>query len=247
MARYTFSDPQDSKGLSKSGDNLYIVGSHVLRRTRKQPPKQFIYNPQDIRFKKSSLRADILSIARQISDRWKNLSSNQKSSWCSYGSSLFNPVSGFKAFYSNNMHLLRPEHVCLNWIDNITCPPQTVTVPSGISAQFMSIDSFFCVSWLNPVCVNIFIQAFNWLPPGRERRTNQPFKYRETVHSSDGLLSIDSIELDKSRHSHIMLRSLNLRGEISAAADISTIIKTAWPPGRYGIGRYSYSVYGPTG
>jgi len=247
MTKFSFTDPKDSKYLPHSGTAFFNRLGVIFQRRRSFLPKIFLSHPSMSRFKKSSKRTFISVLAREISDHWKSLSSDQKNAWSLY--SVYPPTysTGYKAFFSNNMRLKRPNNPCLDWIDDITSPPSAVVTPSGVCVQFMSLDSYFCVGWTGPLCVNLFIQSFNWLMPGRSRSLNQPFKYNESVPSSDGFLSIDSIELNKSQNSRIVLRSLNLRGEASTISDITTSIKNAWPPGRYGIGRYRYSVYGPTG
>ena len=247
MAKFSFTNTEDAKNLPLSGTVFFNRLGQIFQRLRPIPPKIFRFNPTDEWFKKSHKRTFISVLAREISDHWKALSSDQKNAWAAY--SVFSPSysSGFKAFFSNNMRLKRPNNPCLNWIYDITSPPESVAVPSGVCVQFMSLDSYFRVAWSGPLCINLFIQSFNWLMPGRNRTLNQPFKYHESVPSSDGFLSIDSIELNKSQNSRIVLRTLNLRGEASAISDITTSIKNAWPPGRYGIGRYAYSIYGPTG
>jgi hypothetical protein len=247
MTKISFINPQDCKHLDKSGDGIYIRKNTVFRRTRKQPPSKFIYNPIDNRFKISLKRHKVHAIAKDISFHWKTLSNDQKAAWNAY--SVYPPVysTGYKAFFSNNMRLKRPALTCLGWIDDITSPPVPPVTPAGISVQFMSYDSCFCVGWSAPLCVNVFMQAFSWVPPGRIRNLSQPFKYSETINSANGLLSIDTTELQKAGHSLIKMRSLNLRGESSISVDITDTIKNAWPPGRYGIARYAYSVYGPNG
>jgi hypothetical protein len=204
-------------------------------------------HPLHSKFKKTVSRQEVHTITREISDRWKTLTSDQQNAWNTYATYSPSTGSGYKAYFANNMRLRRPSLVCLAFIDDITSPPESVTTPSGICAQFMSLDSYLCIGWSEPLCINLFMQAFNWNPPGRFRALNQPFKYTHTVPSSDIFLSIDTTSIDKLRHSSILLRSLNLRGEYSNSTDITDIIKSSWPPGRYGIGRYAYSVYGPTG
>jgi len=245
MAKITFPIISDAKGLHAHGDSLIRRMGTVVRRRRARSPRRYRFEPSLIQWIRSSKRYDVNTIARHISDRWHTLSLQQVSDWISYSNHFTAFKSGYQAYFANNMRLRRPHHPSLNWIDNISCPPLVVPSPTGVCVQFITILGSFCVTWSGPACVNQFIQAFEWVQPGRSRQTAQRFKYVTTVNSLEDSLSIPVTFLSSGAVLLPAIRTVNLRGEISPCTFPGSFLKPAYQSGIYGCVYYAYAFYGP--
>lgn len=245
MARFTYENIDDAKGQTHQGENFYKRQNQIFSRRRKVPPKKYRKNPGRPSILKTQKRAEVTTLMREISEKWATLTSNQKNAWSSYATAAGTYETGYKAFAALNMRLLRGGSPCFGWVLNITCPPISYNLPTGICTSYIKKTSSFCILWATPLCTSLFIQAFEWLPPGRWRDRDQPWKYSTWAISSDGQLAVPVTFLETGRFAQLTIRTINLRGEISSFPTHQEDEKTYMQAGIYGYSYYAYSTYGP--
>jgi hypothetical protein len=245
MAKFTFKTSGGHKNLSYQGEVAYERKGQIFTRRRRVPPKKFAKNPGKKRGVKTEKRSQVRGVMREISDRWHTLSTDQRNAWGSYATAAGIYRSGYHAFTALNMRLKRGGSPCFSWVDNITCPPLSYNLPTGICTSYIERTASFCIVWASPICVNLFIQAFEWIPPGKWQRGNQPWKYVDWAISSAGEISVPVTFLDTGRFAQLTIRTINLRGEISSFPSHQVDSKIKQQSGIYGYSYYAYSTYGP--
>jgi len=245
MARFTYENIEDAKGQTHQGEAFYKRRGQIYSRSRKYPPKNYRKNPSRRTFQKTQKRAIVTALMREISEKWASLSISQKNAWISYAAAAGTYKTGYKAFAALNMRLQRCGSSCFAWVMNITCPPISYNLPTGICTSYIKKTASFCIMWATPLCTSLFIQAFEWLPPGRWRVRNQPWKYSAWAISSDGQLAVPVTFLEAGRFAQLTIRTINLRGEISSFPTYQEDEKTYMQAGIYGYSYYAYSTYGP--
>lgn len=255
MAKITFSDPTDAQYLQTAGDNIYAqrTGPYsnrygystygysvyatrtlkiIVRRKPKPPPSKTL--PQ----------STVQKTFKDLTILWSDLTPQEKGTWQDYSTHLPLIDTAYRAFITNNSQLLRPQIPALSPLRSLSSPPQDPHQPTGASIHFQPVTSQYCLTWTHDYCADIYITAWNWIPPGRERASHQPFAYLDYAPSSDESLLVDVEFHDVSRRDQIQIRALNLRGEVSPFAEYIQAQKTAHRSGRYGYSTYGYSHYG---
>jgi hypothetical protein len=245
MAKLTFPNQALAKYLHTHGDKIYLRQGSVVRRKRHKPPPEFAYEPSRQHFFRSEKRSEINAFTKDLSIRFRSLSEPQRSAWSTYATCYSQYKNGFQAFFSNNMRLIRPKYSGLVHCDDITSPPQTPSPPAGLSAVFIPSSSSYCVTWTSPNCVGLYVQCWQWLPPGFQRSRNWPFLYVSTSNSSNPCILIPAVFFSVGQRATLAARILNTRGEVSTMATIGSFIKTSFQPGIYGCVYYGYAYYGP--
>lgn len=243
MSKISFVNPENAKNLLKSGTALFLKNSTVFSRKRIRPPKRFSKKPSHAKFNRSLKRSEVNALTRSISDHWHTLSVNQRAVWSEYSTHFANFTTGFQAFFSNNTRLLRSGFESFGWVDDITCAPISVDQPTGISSTYMQGSASFCMIWTAPLCTTLFIQVFEWIPPGFMRSREQRWKYVNTCLSVDGSISVPVIFLDTGRKALLTIRAINLRGECSTLPGYNQPTKTTMQLAYYGGVYYGYAFY----
>lgn len=244
MAKISFVDPAFSVNLHAQGDKIFLRLGSFFRRRRSKPPPEFRKHPSKKRWLRSLKRSEVNSITREISEHWQSLSQAQRAAWITYSSSFPLFRNGYQAFFSNNMRLLRSNHPSFAWCENITSPPIAVVAPAGVCVFFVTVTSSFSVTWVTPVCIALFVQCFEWIPPGLRRSRSFRWSYVDTAYSLDASLIVPLTFLDTGRQATLALRAVNLRGEISTNLLPGTFTKDTMARGSYGYAYYGYAFYG---
>lgn len=256
MAKITFINPLDRRYLQTYGDNIYAqstadpsnhygysayghssYGARTLkviaRRKPKPPPRKTIP------------RSTVRGIFKDLAILWAQLTPQEKTTWQDYSAFLPTVSTAHKAFVKINSQLMRPHIPAVTALRSLSSPPEDPHQPTGFDIHFHTPTSQFCLSWTDDYCAGVYITAWKWIPPGRERQSSQPFAYLDYAPSSDESIVVDAEFFDLSRRQQMDIRALNLRGEVSPFAHYIRVTKTAERSGRYGYSRYAYSHYGP--
>jgi hypothetical protein len=256
VAQITFIDPSEAKYLRTYGDNIYPqltvdptnhygnaaygesnYGAHRLTLVVRQKPK-----PSPL---KTTARSTVRDTFKNLAILWVQLTPQEKNTWKDYKHFL-NPVStGHKAFVKINSQLQRPHIPGLPPLRSLAGPPQNPHTPTGFDVQLHTPTSQYCISWTHDYCTDVYIEAWQWTPPGRQRQSSQPFTYLAYAPASTQAIVIDAQLSDLHRRQQIHIRALNLRGEVSPFAKYIQSTKSAYRSGRYGYSPYAYSYYGP--
>lgn len=244
MAKITFLDPASAFNLHTQGDKIFLRLGSFFRRRRSKPPPEYRKHPSKKRWLRSTRRSEINSLTREISDHYHLLSQAQSAAWQTYSAFFLIYRSGYHAFFSNNMRLLRSNHPSFSWVDNITSPPIFVVAPAGVCVCFITITSSFSVTWTIPSCTSLFVQCFEWIPPGLRRSSALRWSYVDTAYSLDASLTVPLTYLDTGRQATLALRAVNLRGEFSTNLLPGTFTKYTMARGSYGFGIYGYAFFG---
>ena len=204
MAKISLPEGGNLKYYHTGGDNVYIRQNQTFVRV----------NPAAYK-RKARVQQNVRQLMKTIRSHWKTLTPTQKLAWKNYLPYVPASKSGWNAFLANNMQGLYPNVPCITPILNITSPETPPDIPTGFNACYYSGLDAICISWTHDYAQKTYVQAFEWIPPGRSRVLNEPWRYIDTALSTEKKLLLPSSRLAAGHKSRIFIRALNLRGEVS--------------------------------
>jgi len=204
MPKLTFVNIDDARWRRSGGDKIYIrEGQAIVRKKTKPPPR------------KTAEGHTTRELMRTIAGDYKTLTPAQKADWDAY--KVYNPKSwnAWNAMFTNNMRGVYPNVPCISNILNISSPATPPHDPTGFTAcYYIGLDAI-CISWVDDFVFPTYIQAFEWIPPGRKRALANPWKYIATALSCVRKITLPTSRLVAGMYSRVYIRALNLRGEVS--------------------------------
>lgn len=206
MAKIAFKDPADAATIDASGDDLYVRDSQVIQRRKATKPGPI-----------TTPRSTATQLMVSLEHTYQALSPTQKATWTTYKAHVGESKHAWNAMFANNMHLLYPSIPGKTPILSITSPPQNPTTPLGFCAAYLTNSDAISVGWCNTYTLETYVQAFQWILPGRRRSIDRPWDYITYALSSDEHLDIPGTELLAGARSIIAVRALNTRGEVSGS------------------------------
>ena len=205
MPQIKFVDISDAKWRRTGGDKIYVREGKAIVRRKGAPSVT-----------KSSSLQKVQQLMRAIAADYKTLSPAQKVAWDSYKTYTPEGRSAWNAMFANNMRGQYPNVACISEILNISSPATPPHDPIGFTANYFEANDSIRITWTDDYSERTYIQAFEWIAPGRERAFNIPWRYVDTVLSPIKQITVPASRLVAGSTSKLFIRALNLRGEVSS-------------------------------